>query len=235
MRRAFAALREMTLGPSWPIAALSALAWSLVGLFDSALLMPGLCSSHWTAGTGSLAVAIWTNATVAQAVSWLVMLLAMMTPLIWLPLAHVWRHSLYARRGRAVALFVAGYFGVWLIAMAGLTLLAIALRIAAGSASAAFAVAACGAALWQLTPIKLASLRRCHAAEPLPAFGLAAEFASLRFGAAIGGACVVSCWLLMLLPLTSDVAHIALMAAVAAIMLVERYAWPAKPAFRPAL
>jgi predicted metal-binding membrane protein len=234
MRRTIAALREMTIGPAWPIAALSAMAWSLVGVFDNALLMPGLCSSRWSSGAASLTAAIWTNATAAQALSWLVMLLAMMTPLVWLPLDHVWRNSLHARRARAVALFLGGYFGIWLIAMAGLTLLAIALRIAAGSATAAFAVAACGAVLWQLTPIKLAALRRCHAAAPLPAFGLAAEIGSLRFGAANGSACVGTCWLLMLLPLTSDVDHVAMMATVAAVMLVERYTWPPKPALRPA-
>jgi predicted metal-binding membrane protein len=225
MRTALAALREMALGPAWPILALSALAWAFVIASDNALLLPSLCAAHLSAGT-SFAVAVATNATPAQALFWLAMLLAMMTPLLWQPLVHVWQRSLAERRVRAVALFLVGYMAPWLVATAILMCVAIVLRLAAASALAAFAVALAAAVLWQTTPVRAQCLRRCHDLDPLPAFGLTAEWASLRFGARVSVFCLGACWALMLLPMTSDVAHVPLMAAVAFVMLTERYTEP---------
>jgi predicted metal-binding membrane protein len=225
MRTALAALREMALGPAWPILALSVLAWAFVIASDDALLVPGLCAAHLTAGS-SFVVALMTNATPAQALFWLAMLLAMMTPLLWLPLTHVWQRSLTERRIRAVVLFLVGYLGPWLVAAVILTCVAIGLRLATASALAAFAIALAAAVLWQATPVRAQCLRRCHDLEPLPAFGLAADWASLRFGAHVASFCIAACWALMLLPLTADVAHVPLMAAVAFVMLDERYTEP---------
>lgn len=225
MRTALAALRAMALGPAWPILALSVVAWAFVIASDNALLVPSLCAAHPT-GTSSFVVAIATNATAAQGLFWLAMLLAMMTPLLWLPLIHVWQRSLAERRIRAVALFLFGYMTPWLAATAILTCLAIGLRLATASALAAFAIALAAAVLWQATPVRAQCLRRCHDLEPLPAFGLAADWASLRFGAHVASFCIAACWALMLLPLTADVAHVPLMAAVAFVMLVERYTEP---------
>jgi predicted metal-binding membrane protein len=225
MKTALAALREMALGPAWPILALSVLAWAFVIASDNALLVPSLCATHLTASS-SLVAALATNVTPPQALFWLAMLLAMMPPLLWLPLAHVWQRSLTERRIRAVVLFLVGYLAPWLVATAILTGLAIGLRLATASALTAFAIALATAVLWQATPLRAQCLRRCHDLEPLPAFGLAADWASLRFGIQIAGFCIAACWALMLLPLTTDVAHVPLMAAVAFVMLVERYTEP---------
>jgi predicted metal-binding membrane protein len=226
MRTALAALREMAIGPAWPIVLLSALAWSFVIASDNALLVPSLCAAHWTVGTSSFVVAVATNLTPAQMLFWLAMLLAMMPPLLWLSLTHVWHRSLAERRSRAVLLFLAGYLGLWLPATVVLAGAAIALRLATGSTLAAIAIAVAGAVLWQTAPVRAQCLRRCHDLEPLPAFGLAADWASLRFGARIGVFCIGACWALMLLPMTTDVAHLPLMAAVAFVMLTERYSEP---------
>ena len=225
MKTALAALREMALGPAWPILALSVLAWAFVIASDNALLVPSLCATHLTASS-SLVAALTTNVTPPQALFWLAMLLAMMPPLLWLPLTHVWQRSLTERRIRAVVLFLVGYLAPWLVATAILTGLAIGLRLATASALTAFAIALATAVLWQATPLRAQCLRRCHDLEPLPAFGLAADWASLRFGIQIAGFCIAACWALMLLPLTTDVAHVPLMAAVAFVMLVERYTEP---------
>jgi predicted metal-binding membrane protein len=80
--------------------------------------------------------------------------------------------------------------------------------------------------LWQATPVRTQCLRRCHDLTPLSAFGLAADWASLRFGARLGVFCIGACWALMLLPMTSDIAHVPLMAAVAFVMLTERCTEP---------
>jgi predicted metal-binding membrane protein len=226
MRTAFAALREMASGRAWPIVALSAVAWVLVIVLDHSVLVPYLCSSNAAAdwsGASALAATLSVNAWAGQALSWFVMLLAMMTPPLWQPLAHVWDRSLAERRVRAVLLFLGSYFGVWMLAMAVLTLAAVGLRIVAGSAALAFAIAAGVAVLWQMTPAKARFLNRCHALRPLPAFGLAADIGSLRYGLQVAAPCVGACWAMMLLPLASDAAHIVVMAMTALWMLSERY------------
>jgi predicted metal-binding membrane protein len=226
---AFAALKEMALGRSWPIIALSAVGWALVIGFDQSVLVPGLCVSGATAGwTGSpsFEAAVAVNASSALAFSWLVMLLAMMLPLIWQPLLHVWDRSLAERRGRATLLFLAGYFGVWMLVMTILELLAVALRLAAGSELGAFLVAIGAAIAWQVMPVKARYLRGCHVLRPLPAFGLRADFASFRFGGEIGRSCMVACWAIMLVPLAGVGAHIPLMGMAALLMLCERYSAP---------
>ena len=226
---AFAALKEMAFGRSWPIVALSAVGWALVIGFDQSILVPGLCvpgsTTGWMGGS-SFEAAVSANASTALAVSWFVMLLAMMMPLIWQPLDHVWDRSLAERRGRATLLFVVGYFGVWMLVMAILELLAVALRLAAGSEIGAFAAAVGVAIVWQMMPVKARYLRRCHVLRPLPAFGLRADFASFRFGVEIGRSCIVACWAIMLVPLTGEGAHIPLMGMAALLMLSERYAAP---------
>jgi predicted metal-binding membrane protein len=226
MRTAFAALREMASGRAWPVVASSAAAWVLVIVLDHSVLVPYLCSPNatpvWT-GLAAFVAAISVNSPGGQAFSWFVMLLAMMTPLLWQPLAHVWDRSLAERRVRAVLLFLGSYFGIWMLAMAVLALAAVALRIVAGSAAIAFAIAATAAVLWQMTPAKTLFLNRCHALRPLPAFGLAADIGSLRYGLQVAAPCIGTCWAMMLLPLTGDTAHIVVMAMTALWMLSERY------------
>ena len=204
MRLAFAALKAMASGRSWPIVAISAVAWVLVIGSDQSVLVPNLCLSNSTADwTGSpwFEAVVSMNASTGQAVSWFVMLLAMMTPLIWQPLVHVWDRSLAKRRAQAILLFLGGYLGVWMIIMALLAFLAVALRRVAGSETVAFVIAVGSAILWQMTPIKMRFLRRCHVLRPLPAFGLYADFASFRFGAEIARSCIIACWAIMLVPL----------------------------------
>lgn len=228
MRVAFAALGEMASGPSWPIVALSAAAWALVIGIDNLLLIPALCASHSVADWSNpdiLLVAASINGSTATIFYWLAMLLAMMTPLLWQPLVHVWECSLTERRVRAICLFISGYLGVWTAAMAALTLLAIELRLATGS-HADLLIALGFAAVWQITPAKTRFLRRCHALRPLPAFGFAADLASFRFGMRLARPCVMACWAIMLLPLVTDVGHTAMMALAALFMLSERYSAP---------
>jgi predicted metal-binding membrane protein len=226
MRVALAVLSEIAWGGCWPIMAVSAAAWMLVIGLDGRVLVPSFClsmPSTFPIDATALAAAISINDWREQAFCWAAMLLAMMTPLIWQPLTHVWERSLTERRVRAVLLFFAGYIGIWMACMAILALAALALRVAAGSAIAAFAIAVGLAALWQMTPVKARFLRRCHVLRPLPAFGLAADIASFRFGIEISRSCIVTCWALMLLPLTSDFGQIPIMGSVGLLMLFERY------------
>lgn len=226
MRPAFAALRGMASGRGWPIVAVASAAWVMVIAVDHSVLTADFCLTsavYWPADVSALLAATAINASPLLVQSWVTMLLAMMMPLLYQPLFHVWDNSLTQRRVRAIVLFLAGYFVVWLVAMAVLALFAAVLRVATGGAVASFLVAVGIATSWQMTKLKTVALTRCHRITPLLAFGFAAELASLRYGVHIAGYCVGTCWGIMLLPLAGGTAHLAIMAASSLWMLSERY------------
>jgi predicted metal-binding membrane protein len=139
-------------------------------------------SSHWMTFAQELAF-------------WMLMVAAMMLPLV---IRNVWvtaAGSLWIRRHRAIAGFLAGYFVPWL----ALGLVASTLREAAWSHTAYAAAIGFGtAAIWQRTPMHKRALSNCHLTVPLAPVGWRADLDCLRFGGTIGAACVASCWPLML-------------------------------------
>jgi predicted metal-binding membrane protein len=139
---------------------------------------------------------------------WIAMSAAMMLPSV-VPAA-----SLAPRVGRSGTAFVGGYFAVW--AATG----AVAFEAArgldgAGRWLAAGAVTA--AAVYQLTPLKDACLRRCR--SPL---GLLLRRPAFRAGLEHGVVCLGCCWALMLALLALGVGSLLWMAAVAAVIFVEK-------------
>lgn len=136
------------------------------------------------------------STTFAQDVAyWMLMAAAMMLP--WV-LYSVWVTavgSLWARRHRAIAGFLAGYFGPWLalgIAVAGLR------QAPWTHIDAAPALGFGAAALWQRTRMHRRALTACHRTYSLAPSGWRADRDCLYFGAIIGSACVWSCWPLMI-------------------------------------
>jgi len=221
------------------------LAFAAAIALDGHLDLPLLCG-----GVGSIALRdpqaiarlIFTvNAPDRIALAWLVMLIAMMTPLIAGPLAHVRAASLKPRRARAAAMFLLGYFGCWFALGLPLIAAAIALRVLAGNG--AFAAAILLALLWSASPLNLAAQNRAHRARRIGLFGWRADRDCLRFGAIHGGWCFASCWAWMLVSLAAAHAHVAVMLAVTAITLGERlrrpgpaiWHWPPLLAMIPAL
>ncbi len=125
---------------------------------------------------------------------WMLMVAAMMLPLI---IHRVWvtaASSLWARRHRAIAGFLGGYFVPWLVL--GIVIAAMRQGSWTHSDSAA-ALCFVAAALWQLTPIHRRALAACHRTQPLAPLGWRADRDCIRFGGTIGIACVWSCWPLM--------------------------------------
>ena len=126
---------------------------------------------------------------------WMLMVAAMMLPLI---LHRVWvtaASSLWARRHRAIAGFLTGFFVPWLLL--GILISAMRQRLWTHS----YVIAAVGfmvATLWQLTPVHRRALVSCHRTQPLAPVGWRAHCDCLRFGANIGIACIGTCWPLML-------------------------------------
>lgn len=163
---------------------------------------------------------------------WVVMMAAMMLPSV-APMVVVWVRSVSARatawqRVNGVAQFLAGY----LIAWTAFGLLAYIALLGAGRlvetsptgakwvGAAIFAVAG----IYQLTPLKQACLRHCR--SPVGSLFHYASFRGpardLRVGMHHGAYCVGCCWGLMIVLIAVGAMNIAVMAALAVVILVEK-------------
>lgn len=152
------------------------------------------------------------------AVSAFAMIVAMMAPLLAQPLAYIWNRSLARRRRRAIALFIAAYVVVWMVAVGLLQVAAAELAAFAGG----WIVAVGLMLLWHAAPARQNALNRCHGLPNLSAFGWRADGDCLRFGFRTGLWCVGACWAAMLLPMVLATGHLLAMPVVAAFLLVER-------------
>ena len=218
----------------WPLLLIaSLLGWTvLIGLQHS-LLVPEICSvmaASWpNVDARTIEAVLLVNSPMGLAVSWLVMLLAMMPLLLAQPLLHLWVRSLARRRMRAIAAFLFAYFAVWMAAGPVLLAIAVAVRMATkGSDVLAVALALVLALLWRVCPVRQVCLNRCHVLPRLSPFGLAADRDCLLFGARNGAWCLGACWALMVVPLVVDVLHLAAMLVIMLVMLNERLA-PTRP------
>ena len=166
--------------PEWWSALISSSAWAVL-------------ASH---GWGHAGHEVYHRISFVQEIAyWIFMAAAMMLPLV---LYSVWLTaigSLWPRRHRAVAGFLAGFFVPWL----GLGVIIAALRefSPAHTYLAAF-LGFVGAAWWQRTDLHRRALVACHRTMPLAPVGWRADRDCLRFGGTIGSACLCSCWPLML-------------------------------------
>jgi predicted metal-binding membrane protein len=90
------------------------------------------------------------------------------------------------------------------------------------------------AAAWMATPIRARSLVLCHSlTPPLAPRGLGADIGCLRFGLVIGGACVATCWPLMLACYVAG--HgLPAMAGAGALGAIERFSYRPRPALAAA-
>ncbi|KMO36631.1 hypothetical protein VQ03_20480 [Methylobacterium tarhaniae] len=215
-----------------PLLAASAAAWALLAAIPSGWSLPALCAAAgWRLPSADEIILAFAVAPPGMlAATWLLMLAAMMGPTLVGPLCHVRARSLASRRGRAVAVFLAGYAAAW--SLAGLGLAAAVLALLPGGSVAASALVALTAVVWQASPAKQSCLNRCHARPPLAAFGPAAARDAWRFGFGHGIWCVGSCWPLMLAMLLLPIGHLAAMAVLAGWLLAERLAPPVPPGWR---
>jgi predicted metal-binding membrane protein len=163
---------------------------------------------------------------------WVVMMTAMMFPSV-APMVVVWIRSISARPTRTarvsgVAEFLGGYMVSWAAfgLLAYLALLA-ADRVVGGSPTTAKWVGAgifLLAGVYQLTPLKGACLRHCR--SPIGSLFHYASFKGpardLRVGMHHGLYCVGCCWGLMIVLVAVGAMNIAVMAALAAVILIEK-------------
>jgi predicted metal-binding membrane protein len=156
---------------------------------------------------------------------WMWMIVAMMLPVDLNAVRLTANRSLWRRRHRAIAGFLAGYLAPWIppgLAVARLrqptwthTPLAAALCLA-------------GAALWQRTPMHRRALAACHRSQPLAPVGWRADRDCLRFGGIIGAACLWGSWPLMLGCAFTGHSLIAMLSGMA-IGFVERWSFAPRP------
>lgn len=204
------------------LAAAAALAWAWLAAWP----MTGMMAEPWSAAYLLPAFLMWALMMVA-------MMLPSAAPMILLH-ARIERGP-PGRRLLATALFAFSYLAVWTLfsaaAAAAQALLvdlglvsAMTLTLGHRTAAAALLVAA---AAWQLTAAKRLCLDRCR--SPL-AFILRyrrpGATGALRLGLAHGLFCLGCCWTLMLLLFVGGVMDLAWIAALAALVLAEKYAPP---------
>ena len=113
---------------------------------------------------------------------------AMMLPLVWGHAGLIAQRSLWHRRHRAIALFVATYLALWFVY--GL----VAVMVLRWNVAVLLLVAA----IWQVTPWKRLALAACHRTVPLAPVGWKADRDCIRYGGKVAGNCLLSCWALML-------------------------------------
>ena len=160
--------------------------------------------------------------TVAQQLSnWMLMVTAMMLPLVIDRVHAAAQSSLWSRRHRAMLGFLIGYFLPWLVPGATAALVPASWTYRYQAATVSFIVAA----LWQQTRMHKRAIMTCHQTLPLSPVGWRADLDCLRFGAAIGLACVRSCWPLMLACALTGHSLVAMSGGMA-VSLVERWSWP---------
>lgn len=173
-------------------------------------------------------------------VFWVVMMAAMMLPSV-APVAVTWaraigRQSSGATRVWRTAQFVAGYLLSWAVlgvaAYGGLVLTDNLVTRYPGSGRWIGAAAFALAGLYELGPLKRVCLKHCR--DPMTHLMQYANFRpfarDLRVGMHHGTYCVGCCWALMVVLIPLGVMNIAAMAALAAVIFVEKL-WRLGPAF----
>lgn len=209
---------------------LSVLAWSLLGFWQRSAYSELL--GHESLGDHHLPFA-WRLA--AFLLSWFFMTVAMMLPGSLPMLIHsaqpAWQR---APSARSVGLVLVGYLSLWLLfgllAFLGDSLLHELTEPTAPLAGFSYWIApliVLTAGLFQLTPLKRHSMERCRPAQAQMLQGEAqrtARAGALQQGLRLGGACMGSCWALMLLMFALGHHRLDGMIALSVIFAAERLA-----------
>jgi len=209
------------------VLAVSLIAWIVI------LVEPRVssCCSASSVG-GSWQMLLTANPPSSLAMDWALMLVAMMAPMFIAPLYHIRISSFDRRRLRSMALFVAGYFAIWMAAGAVIIAMELAATWLLPQSYLPATIVGLVALIWQASPSKQRCLNRCHSHPSLAAFGFAADLDALRFGLRTGLWCTASCWAAMLFPMLVLDGHFIAMAAVAVLMFCERLDPPRTPAWQ---
>ncbi len=206
-------------------------AWALLIAAPTQMLAHCVTMDHASVSS-SLSMLLAMSSPASLAAGWSLMLCAMMLPVLILPIGYIRRSSFSYRRARSTALFLVGYFALWIAAGPVLLTLAATLRLHAPQSWLPAIAVLVVALLWQSSPWKQIFLNRCHVHIGLSAFGFTADLSALRFGLVHGLWCAGSCWAWMLFPLLLPHGHLLAMALVSVLVFAERIESAAPPRWR---
>ncbi|MDA8251714.1 MAG: DUF2182 domain-containing protein [Rhodospirillales bacterium] len=210
------------------LAVLTVAAWLYLRvLADRMPAMPGMdmagAARRWTVADGALTLLMW-------AVMMVGMMLPSATPMI-LTFATVNRRR-RARGGAFVptAVFTSGYLVVWgafcvaaTAAQGGLVAAALLAPMPAAASPLLAGLLFVAAGLYQLTPLKHACLSRCRSPfDFIVNRWQDGTAGALRMGMAHGLHCLGCCWALMALMFAVGVMNLLWMAALAAVVFIEK-------------
>ncbi len=214
-----------------PLLLLSGIAWALLvaGPSGDVLSTHHLATMLNATRTVSINLAMAHHPPAALALGVALMVVAMMFPLLTAPLSHVRARNFSHRRELTIALFLAGYTLLWMVAATLIAALSLAVQFIAVKTSMLVSSALLVALVWQSSPVKQRCLNRSHAHPTLAAFGAAGYTDAFRFGITHAGWCVSSCWALMLLPWLMPRGHVLAMVGVSLWLIAERLDRPAGP------
>src|SRR6516165_6581066 len=142
------------------VLSISLISWMVILVGQVELRASSCCPA--TGSATSLEMLLASNSPTSLARGWALMLTAMMAPMLVPPIYYIRISSFARRRSRSIALFVAGYGGVWMAA--GCVMLALELAaIWLGPQSYLPAtVVGLVALVWPASPFKQRCLNRCH-------------------------------------------------------------------------
>ena len=207
--------------PEWWSLAVSLGAWFFL------LTPPGL---YGGGAVPACAACLAPTGSTAGLGGWLVMVLAMMLPLMIIPVRATAFGSLWYRRHRAIVSLLGGYLAIWLMAdVVYLLFRAMLQKFDATNSRWIIAGVFFIAAGWQLTGQKRRFSVACHRIRPLAPVGWLAHRDCLRFGAELGIDCVGNCGLLMLAAMFSPW-HQTMMVTATILLMYERYS--VRPKYR---
>ncbi len=208
-----------------PLALAAGLAWILLAIGSDSISVPTICSAAlvWSAPSPDTYALFFAYVSPLQlAISWTVMVIAMMLPTLIDPLRHARATSFRRVRPWVVLLFVGGYLSVWIPVGIALLGVAITLRLAFSNPFLPLGFCLIIALIWQISPWKQVTLNRCHRRSSFATFPPAAYRNALIEGVIYGRWCIASCWSLMLTPLLAPSHHLPSMAIVAVCIWAER-------------
>jgi len=226
-------VRRLTQRPAIRVEAAIAVAWiALVALHSSRLSSDNggtggplwWCVVQYRRAIGSSPPsghgAGHSTATVASLSMWTLMVVAMMLPSAIPAVRHVAVKSFRWRRQRAMVEFAAVYVALWVV-FGGLVLMVLA-KWSPARPDLVLAMALAVAAAWQLTRAKRRAILRCHRSYPIPPKGWRATAGVARFALRNGGACIASCWALMLVAAVATSGQLLWMVALTGIVSTEK-------------
>lgn len=211
------------------IIGISVFAWGLLIFSPGNMTLKHCHISTTGPSADSLEMLLEMNPFSSQLMGWGLMVVAMMSLKLIVPIQLIYAQSLKRFRFANALLFVLGYMITWMVAGIFLIGLTIASNLLAPMSYVPAMVLLFVAVCWQFSPVKQRFLNLGHEHHILSAFGWRAIRDAWLYGLNHGLWCVGAGWALMLFPMLLPQGHNMAMLIVTFIMLSEHLENPRSP------